>query len=89
MLAAFIAGAATNAIGSAQRINVLYSPVAPLVLWNLVVYALLAAGYVVRYGDASEPGPLRRFVARAHPMRRIPGCVRRRRGAGTDGWSGG
>ncbi|MFO1414861.1 MAG: DUF2868 domain-containing protein [Burkholderiales bacterium] len=65
VLAAFIAGAATNAIGHEQRINVLYSPVAPIVLWNLVVYVLLAAGYVVRYGDAGAPGPLRRIVARA------------------------
>ncbi len=65
VLAAFIAGAATNAIGSAQRINVLYSPVAPLVVWNLVVYLLLVAGFIVHFGDASEPGPLRRLVARA------------------------
>lgn len=65
VLGAFIAGAATNSIGSAQRINILYSPVTPVVLWNLVVYVLLAAGYVVRYGDASAPGPLRRLVARA------------------------
>lgn len=65
VLAAFVAGAATNAVGSAQRINILYSPVAPIVLWNLVVYAALAAGYVLRYGDAGAPGPLRRLVARA------------------------
>lgn len=65
VLGAFIAGAATNSIGGAQRINILYSPVTPVVLWNLVVYLLLAAGFVVRYGDASAPGPLRRLVARA------------------------
>jgi hypothetical protein len=61
---AFIAGAATNAVGSAQRINILYSPVAPIVAWNLAVYVLLAVGYVVRYGDAGAPGPLRRGIAR-------------------------
>ncbi|MCC6197675.1 MAG: DUF2868 domain-containing protein [Burkholderiales bacterium] len=60
---AFVLGAASNEIGGTQRVNILYSPVAPLVLWNLAVYAVLAAGFVVRYGDASAPGPLRRFVA--------------------------
>lgn len=70
---AFVAGAAADAVGGAQRINILYSPVLPLVAWNLVVYALLAGGFVVRYGEASAPGPVRRAVAR------LAGVVRRQR----------
>src|SRR5262245_24252261 len=55
--AAFVLGAAADAVGGGQRINILYSPVAPLVLWNLAVYVVLAAGFVVRYGEPATPGP--------------------------------
>ncbi len=71
---AFAFGAAADAVGGAQRINILYSPVLPLLAWNLVVYALLAGGFVLRYGEASAPGPLRGLVAR------LAGVVRRVRG---------
>jgi len=78
--AAFACGAATDWIGGAQRINIVYSPVLPLVVWNLVVYAVLAAGFVVRYGEPSAPGPLRRSVAW------LAGVARTIRGAtGADG----
>ncbi|MCC7328324.1 MAG: DUF2868 domain-containing protein [Burkholderiales bacterium] len=59
----FVIGVATDWIGGAQRINIVYSPVLPLVLWNLALYVALAAGYVLRYGDAGSPGLLRRCVA--------------------------
>lgn len=62
--AAFIAGIAADHIGSAQRINILAPPVLLLVIWSIAVYAVLAIGYVVHYGDAAAPGPLRRAVAR-------------------------
>ncbi|HTP98749.1 MAG TPA: DUF2868 domain-containing protein [Casimicrobiaceae bacterium] len=62
--AAFVVGVAANEIGGAKRVNILYSPVAPLVLWNVVVYALLAARFVVRYGEAAGPGPIERTLAR-------------------------
>ena len=65
VLAAFVLGAAADAIGGAQRINILYSPVAPLVAWNLAVYVALAAGYVLHYGDTGTPGPFRRLVTLA------------------------
>ncbi len=61
-LGAFVVGVASNLIGGTQRVNILYSPVLPLVLWNLAVYLVLAAGFVVRYGVAGSPGPLRRAV---------------------------
>lgn len=59
---AFVLGFAANMI-DAQRINIAWPPVAALVAWNLAVYAVLACGFVVRYGDAGAPGPLRRFIA--------------------------
>ncbi len=75
--AAFAVGMAADAIGGAQRISILYSPVAPLVVWNLALYVALAAGYVVRYGDAGAPGPLRRLVAwLAGGLRRLRGRAR-------------
>lgn len=40
---AFLLGLATDAIGSAQRVNMLAPPLLALILWNLVVYAILAA----------------------------------------------
>jgi hypothetical protein len=74
---AFVLGIAGDRVGDTQRINVLAPPVLLLLLWNLVTYAVLAAGFVVRYGEASRMGPLRRTVAwlagrrpGAHPSRR-------------------
>ena len=63
IVVAFMAGVAADRIGDAQRINILAPPVWLLLLWNLAVYAVLAAGFVVRYGEASMMGPLRRAVA--------------------------
>jgi hypothetical protein len=60
---AFIAGFAIDRIGDAQRIDILAPPVLALLAWNLAVYAVLAAGLVVRYGEAASMGPLRRAVA--------------------------
>jgi hypothetical protein len=61
---AFGAGVAGDQVGGSQRINLLAPPLFALLAWNLVVYALLAIGFVVRYGDAASLGPLRGFVAR-------------------------
>ena len=46
---------AVDRIGGTQRINLLAPPVFALLLWNLGVYAVLAGGFVVRYGDAATP----------------------------------
>lgn len=61
---AFALGVFLDQVGAAQRINLLAPPVLGLILWNLAVYAVIGAGYVVRFGDASRPGPLRSLVAR-------------------------
>lgn len=78
VVGAFVAGLAIDRIGGGQRINLLAPPVFALLLWNLAVYALLAIGYVLRYGDARAPGPLRLGLLRAAAMRRP-------RGSGADG----
>ena len=67
---AFVAGVVVDRIDGTQRINVLAPPVLILVLWNLGVYGVLGAGYVLRYGDASPMGPLRRAVVRLAANRR-------------------
>ena len=61
---AFLVGFAVDRVGASQRINVLAPPVLVLLAWNLAVYAAIAMGYVIRYGDASVAGPLRRAVMR-------------------------
>ncbi|MFO1315522.1 MAG: DUF2868 domain-containing protein [Burkholderiales bacterium] len=76
--AAFAAGAAADAVGGARRVDILYSPVLPLVVWNLAVYALLAAGFVARYGEPGAPGPLRRAIVW------LAGVSRRASGADRD-----
>lgn len=62
-VAAFVAGAASDWVGGTKRIDVLNPPVFALVVWNLATYAVLAAGFVVRYGEPGAPGPWRRAVA--------------------------
>ena len=61
---AFAIGLFADQVGAAQRINLLDPPVLVLILWNLAMYAVIGVGFVVRYGDAAGPGPLRSLVAR-------------------------
>jgi hypothetical protein len=61
---AFALGFALDRIGDAGRINVLAPPVLGLIAWNLVVYVLIFAGLVLRYGDVALPGPLKRAIVR-------------------------
>jgi len=51
LLAAAIAG---NVLGSERRINLLAPPILALLLWNLAVYGVLAAGALRRRGRAKE-----------------------------------
>ena len=60
---AFALGLALDRTDAAQRVNILAPPVLGLVAWNVVVYVMIAVGYVVRYGDA-QPGWLRGAIAR-------------------------
>jgi hypothetical protein len=64
---AFVAGVATDAIGPAQRINILAPPLLALLAWNLLVYAaMLARAAAPRRRDrAAGLGPLARLIARA------------------------
>jgi hypothetical protein len=63
---AFALGLAMDAIGPAQRVNILAFPLLALIAWNLVVYLLLIGSSVVSItaSDNVGPGPLRRGVAR-------------------------
>lgn len=61
---AFALGVLVDRMGDAQRINVLAPPVLALLVWNLGVYAVVVAGFVLRFGDAGTPGPLRRATTR-------------------------
>ena len=62
VVAAFALGAAADAVSGAQRINILYSPVLPLIAWNVAIYLALFVGLVVRYGEAGTAGPITRSV---------------------------
>ena len=61
---ALILGVAVDRVGAPQRINVLAPPVLVLLLWNLAVYAAIMTGYIVRYGETRDAGPLRSIVMR-------------------------
>jgi hypothetical protein len=71
--AAFIAGIAIDEVGGSQRINLLAPPLIGLLVWNLAVYAALGLGFVLRYGEAASPGPLRALVTRVATGRVKPG----------------
>jgi len=64
VVGAFLLGVAVDRIGGVQRINLLAPPIFALLAWNLGVYLVLAASFVVVYGDAGNPGPVRRLVMR-------------------------
>lgn len=61
---AFVLGFALDRLGDTGRINILAPPVLGLVVWNLAVYVFVLAGFVLRYGDAAPPGPLKRVLVR-------------------------
>jgi len=61
---AFALGLVLDQVDRTQRINILAPPVLGLLIWNVVVYVAILAGYVVRYGDVATPGPLRGAITR-------------------------
>ena len=67
VLLAFAAGVATDAIGPAQRINVLAPPLIAVLGWNLAVYAAIVARALARLAGtgAKRPGPFARGIAHA------------------------
>ncbi|MDQ6621351.1 MAG: DUF2868 domain-containing protein [Pseudomonadota bacterium] len=75
VIIAFALGFFLDQVGSAQRINILAPPVLVLLVWNLALYVILGASYVVRYGEDAAPGPIRSALVRvggglARPPRR-------------------
>lgn len=76
---AFVLGMFIDQVDRTQRINILAPPVLLLLVWNVAIYVVIVASYIVRYGDATD-GPLRRVVARAAggrlPLNRIGGAMR-------------
>ena len=59
---AFALGVAVDRIGGTQRINLLsHLRSSRFFIWNLGVYAVLAGGFVVHYGDPGETRIVRRL----------------------------
>ena len=81
---AFAIGLASDAIGGSHRINLLAPPLLALMVWNLAVYALLAAHALRGRGAGSVRGPWRsalqalldRMIALALPRQRSKAMVR-------------
>jgi hypothetical protein len=57
-LFALILGIATNEIESSKRLNIIAFPLAGMLIWNLAIYALLAAGALRRLARRGK-GPVR------------------------------
>jgi hypothetical protein len=76
----FVLGVFLDQVDRAQRINILAPPVLGLLAWNLAVYAFIAVGYVLHYGDGGAPGPMRRMLT-AVAGGRSPSSRRLARGA--------
>lgn len=74
VLAAFVAGAAIDHLGSAQRINLLAPPVWALVLWNLGMAALFVGWRVARSigAAAARPGWMQRWWLARAPAGVVP-----------------
>src|SRR6185437_4894701 len=49
---AFALGMFIDQVDRTQRINILAPPVLLLLVWNVAVYVVIVASYIVRYGDA-------------------------------------
>ena len=64
VVGSFALGIVLDQVDPTQRINILAPPVFGLLIWNLAVYVAIVAGYVVRYGESGELGPLRSALTR-------------------------
>jgi hypothetical protein len=64
LLIAFVAGLAGNAVGAAQRINILAPPLLALLVWNLAVYAGTLVSALRRRSPGPAAGPLRGLLLR-------------------------
>jgi len=59
LLIAFVTGLLADRIGNTRHINVLAPPLLLLLVWNLLVYLMLAANVVFRWGHLQLPELLR------------------------------
>lgn len=77
----FALGVFLDQVDRAQRINILAPPVLGLLVWNLAVYIIIVASYIVHYGEEATDGWLRRLVAHMaggrSPPRRLGGGAMR------------
>lgn len=64
VLLAAVAGAMLDAVGAGRRINILAPPMIGLVAWNVLIYLLLAVGWIFTRRSAlpRHAGPLRRWL---------------------------
>ncbi|MCL4183938.1 MAG: DUF2868 domain-containing protein [Burkholderiaceae bacterium] len=84
--AAFVTGAAGDAIGTGRHVNVLAPPLLALIAWNLLAYVLITARALAAAlgSQRTSPGPLARTLARAaragttsrHDARSTPALAR-------------
>lgn len=77
-VAALLFGAFFQQVGDRQHVNVLAFPLLTIVLWNLVVYAVLAVRTVTGLGRTPQaPGGVRRAIAGAarRSARRLKGAA--------------
>jgi hypothetical protein len=87
---ALVFGAFFQQVGDRQHVNVLAFPLLTIVLWNLVVYAVLAARSITRIGRSPQPpGGVRRAIAGAAQRsgRRLKGVAGAAFAAFTEEWS--
>ena len=76
VLLAFAIGAAADAIGAGQRVNVLAPPLLALIVWNLVVYAASALRALAALPRGRRrASPLARLLARAAHAATAPGST--------------
>ena len=87
--AAFALGLALDQVDAGQRVNILAPPVLGLLLWNVAVYLILVASYVVRYGEPAPQRGLRAAVARygTGAARSREGALRGALAAFADDWA--
>jgi len=92
-LVAFVLGAATDAIGASQRINVLAPPLLALLAWNLFVYGAIAvrgaSSALGRHATARITGPVARALGRVAHLAIAPRRAGASASAGTAGGEAG
>jgi len=79
LLAAFASGLGLSALDGSRRINILAFPFLGLIVWNLCMYVVLAAGWIRARARPAVPKPSRRAWAGRLFQRRIEPLLRETR----------